>query len=65
VKFNGLHIGKGTIGPVYKRLIGQWSKNVGVDIIGQACQWAKARHDDGTKGATPYSFSNADTSDGD
>ena len=65
VKFNGNDIGNGKVGPVYQRLIKQWSKNVGVDIIGQACKWAKARHDDGTKGATPYSFSNADTGDGD
>jgi branched-chain amino acid aminotransferase len=56
VKFNGLNIGEGKVGPIYRRLIGQWSKNVGVDIIGQARKWADARADTRTPGATPYSF---------
>jgi branched-chain amino acid aminotransferase len=63
VKFNGLDIGKGTIGPIYKRLIGRWSKNVGVDIIGQACSWAKAKSGKGAQGATPYAFSSSGTDD--
>jgi hypothetical protein len=65
VKFNGLDIGKGTVGPIYKRLIGRWSKKVGVNIIEQACKWATARSGKGTPGATPYGFSNGTADDAD
>ena len=65
VKSNGLDIGKGTVGRIYKRLIGQWSKNVGVDIIEQACKWANAKSGKGAPGATPYGFSNGKADDAD
>lgn len=35
-KFNGLPVGDGHVGPVTQRLLGAWSKLVGLDIIQQA-----------------------------
>jgi branched-chain amino acid aminotransferase len=35
-KFNFQPVGDGQVGPMAKRLLQQWSENVGVDIIGQA-----------------------------
>lgn len=56
VKFNGQDIGSGKIGPLYQRLIGQWSKNVGVDILDQIRRWAGERKQGEATGATPYQF---------
>ena len=57
-QLNGLPIGDGAVGPVFKKILGQWSKNTGVDIEGQIKQWDKER---GASGAnshapTPYRF---------
>ena len=35
-RFNGLSVGDGHVGPVTKRLLAEWSRLVGIDIIGQA-----------------------------
>jgi len=35
-KFNTQPIGDGQVGPIARRLLQQWSENVGVDIVGQA-----------------------------
>jgi branched-chain amino acid aminotransferase len=54
---NGVAIGKGSVGEGFKRLIGQWSANTGVDIVGQITQWDKERAGTGTSDApTPYRF---------
>lgn len=39
-KINGLAIGNGRVGPMTKRLLGEWSKDVGVDIVAQAKAYA-------------------------
>ena len=57
VKFNGVNLGRGSeVGPVYKRLIGCWSDNVGVDIIAQAQKWAAEVATEGVGRPTPYEF---------
>jgi branched-subunit amino acid aminotransferase/4-amino-4-deoxychorismate lyase len=40
-RWNGAAIGNGQPGPVFQRLIESWSELVGVDIIGQAKQFAR------------------------
>lgn len=55
-KFHGRAIGTGQIGPVYSKLINRWSKNVGVDIIGQIQAYAAANKGGSAGGATPYQF---------
>jgi branched-chain amino acid aminotransferase len=35
-KFNGLPVGDGQIGPMTQRLLGAWSKLVGIDVVAQA-----------------------------
>jgi branched-chain amino acid aminotransferase len=44
VTFEGQPVGRGTIGPVYRRLIARWSDRVGVDIPGQVQRWAARLH---------------------
>ena len=39
-KINGLTIGDGEVGPMFKRLIAAWSEEVGVDIINQTKAFA-------------------------
>lgn len=56
-KLNGDAIGAGTVGPVFTRLIDQWSANTGVDIIGQIRAWDDARGNAmGAAAPTPYRF---------
>ncbi len=40
-KFDFHPVGVGKPGPIFKKLIQAWSDDVGVDIIGQACEYAK------------------------
>jgi branched-chain amino acid aminotransferase len=40
-KFNGLLVGDGQVGPMTQRLLGAWSKLVGIDIAEQAIQQVK------------------------
>jgi branched-subunit amino acid aminotransferase/4-amino-4-deoxychorismate lyase len=42
-RFNGQPIGGGRPGPVFRRLLGEWSRRVGVDIAAQAAQWLFCR----------------------
>ena len=42
-KINGVAIGKGKPGPVFKRLLEEWSNEVGIDIEQQIVQGAKRR----------------------
>lgn len=57
-RLNGKQIGDGKVGPVFSRLIKQWSENTSVDIIGQIQLWDEARAGSGAPSApTPYRFS--------
>ncbi len=57
VKFQGRPIGAGKVGPVYTTLIERWSRNVGVDVIGQIQAYAAAAAPARPGGgATPYQF---------
>jgi branched-chain amino acid aminotransferase len=54
---NGLDIGDGKAGELYKRLLGRWSDNLEVDISSQIKKWNQ--EDEQTEsgdGPTPYSF---------
>ncbi len=56
---NGNSIGQGVVGEGFKRLIGQWSANTDVDIVGQIKKWDMERAGAGTGDApTPYRFRN-------
>lgn len=58
-RLNGLAIGDGKVGPVFTRLLTQWSTNVGVDISGQIREWDAQRIASGVTAAstpTPYRF---------
>lgn len=52
---NGIQIGNGCVGNVYKSLLNEWSKNVGVDIKGQIQKWDADLHQSST-GINPYKF---------
>lgn len=49
---NGISIGNGKVGPVYKELLKRWSDSVGVDIQGQIKAWDKGAKE----GASAYKF---------
>jgi branched-chain amino acid aminotransferase len=57
-KLNGLPIGNGEVGDGYKRLLQQWSKNVGVDIEKQIKEWNRVDGSFGSDAPTPYRFKN-------
>jgi len=40
-KINGIRVGDGRVGPMFKRLISAWSEEVGVDIIAQTKRFAE------------------------
>ena len=50
---NGVAIGSGKIGPLFAKLLAQWSSNVGIDIQNQIKSWAS---EDMSNGPTPYQF---------
>ena len=50
---NSVQIGNGEVGPLYSKLLNQWSKNVGVNIELQIKNWATNSN---TTGPTPYQF---------
>jgi len=54
-KINGLTIGDGSVGPVFKQLIDAWSAEVGVDIIAQTKAFA-AEVGDALAGTSTYQF---------
>lgn len=59
VKIDGMKIGSGTPGPLYQRLMQQWSEDVGVDIIGQIKTYsAECKDLRPSSGPTPYRFRN-------
>jgi len=54
---NGNPIGTGQVGEGFNRLIGQWSANTGVDIVGQIQKWDSEREGSSLGDApTPYRF---------
>lgn len=55
-RLNGVAIGSGTVGPLFKKILGAWSENVGVDIQGQIQGWDARRANVGSDAPTPYSF---------
>jgi branched-chain amino acid aminotransferase len=58
-QLNRENIGTGTVGPVFTKLLSQWSANTGVDIAGQIRTWDAARGETETsKAPTPYRFKN-------
>jgi len=52
---NGNAIGKGVVGEGFNRLIGQWSTNTGVDIVGQIKGWTNTGPES-SDAPTPYRF---------
>lgn len=58
-RFNGLVIGKGTVGEMTQRLQNRWSENVGVDIVKQIQKWDSNRPASASSAPTPYSFKKA------
>jgi branched-chain amino acid aminotransferase len=50
---NGVAIGSGKVGPLFAKLLAQWSSNVGIDIQKQIKSWAS---EDMSNGPTPYQF---------
>jgi branched-chain amino acid aminotransferase len=50
---NGIDIGDGKVGPVFKKLLRSWGKNVGVDIEAQIKSWQLSGKN---SGPTPYKF---------
>lgn len=55
-KLNGLNIGDGKMGPITKKLLDVWSKNVGVDIIKQIKSYGKECASLMGDAPTPYQF---------
>lgn len=53
---NGSAIGDGAVGPVFKRLLAQWSANTGVDVEGQIKAWDAVREGGPADAPTPYRF---------
>ena len=54
-KLNGLPIGDGEVGPVFRRLMAAWSEDVGVDIIAQTKAFA-GEVGDALSGTSTYRF---------
>ena len=40
-RFESRPVGDGTPGPIYRKVLAAWSEEVGVDIVGQARDYAK------------------------
>jgi len=55
-KINGLEIGDGKVGKITKKLLDQWGKNVGINIVQQIKKWNAQDSQKGGSGPSPYSF---------
>jgi len=53
---NSISIGKGKVGPIFSRLINQWSQNTDVDIIKQIKDWNETDSNQELEAPTPYRF---------
>ena len=56
VSLNGIKIGNGKMGKVSKKLLSQWSNNVGIDIEGQIKEYGKEVAHLNSDAPTPYQF---------
>ena len=55
-RINGLPIGDGTVGVVFRSILDQWSKNTGIDIAAQIKTWNMSDDDADSDAPTPYRF---------
>ncbi len=55
-RFNGLPVGNGSVGPVFKELLSKWSTNIGVDIKQQIETWNLTDAPTNSDAPTPYRF---------
>ena len=55
-KLNGVPIGDGRVGNVFRNLLNQWSSNTGVNISDQILSWNNQDKDNNCDSPTPYSF---------
>lgn len=53
---NGIQIGTGQVGPIFKKLLSRWSENVGVDIAQQIKDWNRVDQRTISHKPTPYQF---------
>ena len=56
VRLNGLEIGDGKVGEVYKSLLKAWSDNTGLDIANQIKKWNAEEITTNNDSPSPYSF---------
>ncbi|HEC25933.1 MAG TPA: branched-chain amino acid aminotransferase [Gammaproteobacteria bacterium] len=54
-RLNGLPIAGGKVGPIFERLLQQWTENVGVDIKNQIISWNTSKVST-PDSSTPYQF---------
>ncbi len=55
-QLNGIDIGEGKPGPLFKKVLTCWSQNVGVDIEAQIKKWNDANAVSDKKSPSPYQF---------
>ena len=55
-QLNGSPIGQGLVGPKFKKILKQWSANVGLDIESQIKTWNSVDGQNQTDAPTPYRF---------
>ena len=55
---HGKNIGSGKRGPIFEKLLSQWSKNVGTDIEKQIKNFNKELENNNISGPSPYQFKN-------
>ena len=53
---NSVIIGNGKVGPIFSKLINQWSSNTNINIINQIKDWNEASDLSDSDSPTPYSF---------
>ena len=53
---NSVIIGNGKVGPIFSKLINQWSNNTNINIINQIKDWNEASDLSDSDSPTPYSF---------
>ena len=54
---NGVALGEGGVGPMFRELLSKWSGNVGVDISAQILRWDQGEPKSSMgKGTSPYEF---------
>ena len=56
ISLNGIKIGEGKMGNISKKILKQWSKNVGIDIENQIREYGKEVAHLNSDTPTPYQF---------